>query len=89
MTGEDTESDPHRTPDLISILLLSVISQAVLYSRGRSANHLAPMRVENRSDFGGQEFSARTFFISTAGRDHAAIRAGIVHAEEVGTRPDL
>jgi putative transposase len=44
------------------------------YVKGKSAIHLARVYEERRCNFVGQHFWARGYFVSTVGRDEAAIR---------------
>ena len=50
------------------------VSQVVGYIKGKSAIHLARVYGERKRNFVGQHFWARGYFVSTVGRDEAAIR---------------
>src|SRR5207344_1539808 len=50
------------------------VSQVVGFIKGKSAIHLARTYEERRRNFVGQHFWARGYFVSTVGRDEAAIR---------------
>jgi putative transposase len=49
--------------------------QLVGYIYGKSAIHLARIYEERRRNFEGQHFWVRGYFVSTVGRDEAAVRA--------------
>jgi putative transposase len=49
------------------------MSQVIRYIKGKGAIHLARVYGDRRRDFAGQHFSARGYFVSTVGRDEAAI----------------
>ena len=64
---------------MISIPPKYVVSQVIGYLKGKSAIHLARVYGERRRNFVGQHFWARGYFVSTVGRDEAAIRE--IHQE--------
>ena len=51
------------------------------YIKGKSAIHLARVYGERKSNFVGQHFWARGYFVYTVGRDEAMIREYIRHQE--------
>ena len=72
-------------------MLLSIppkygVSQVVGYMKGKSAIHLARTYAERKRNFVGQHFWARGYFVSTVGRDEAAIRDYIRHQEQEDAR---
>jgi putative transposase len=64
------------------------VSQVVGYIKGKSAIHLARVYGERKRSFVGQHFWARGYFVSTVGRDEAAIRAYIRNQEQEDRRLD-
>ena len=50
--------------------------------RARVAIHLARVHGERRRNFVGQHFWARGYFVSTVGRDEAAIRDYYIKSQE-------
>jgi putative transposase len=82
----------HLMPDyvhmLISIPPKYAVSQVVGYIKGKSAIHLARVYGERKRNFVGQHFWARGFFVSTVGRDEAAIREYIQNQEQEDGRLD-
>ena len=58
---------------MISIPPKYAVSQVIGYVKGKSAIHLARVYGERRRNFVGQHFWARGYFVSTVGRDEAAI----------------
>ena len=62
------------------------ISQVVGYIEGESAIRLARVCGERKRNFVGQHFWARGYFVSTVGRDEAAIRAYVRNQEKEAAR---
>jgi putative transposase len=58
------------------------------FIKGKSAIHLARTYGERKRNFGGRSFWARGFFVTTAGRDEAAIREYIKNQEQEDKRLD-
>ena len=73
---------------LIAIPPKYAVSQVIGYIKGKSAIHLARVYGEKRRNFEGQHFWARGYFVSTLGRDEAAIREYIRRQEEEDKRLD-
>ena len=71
---------------LLSILPKYGLSQAVGYMKGKNAIHLARTYAERKRNFVGQHFWARGYFVSTVGRDEAAIRDYIRNQEQEDAR---
>lgn len=72
-------------------MLLSIppkygVSQVVGYMKGKGAIHLARTYAERKRNFVGQHFWARGYFVSTVGRDDAAIRDDIRNQEQGDAR---
>ena len=80
----------HLMPDhvhmMISIPPKYAVSQVIGYVKGKSAIHLARVYGERRRNFVGQHFWARGYFVSTVGRDEAAIREYIKSQEKEDQR---
>ena len=68
----------HLMPDhvhiMISIPPKHAVAQVVGYIKGKSAIHIARSYAGRRRNFVGQHFWARGYFVSTVGRDEAAVR---------------
>ena len=73
---------------LIAIPPKYAVSQVVGFIKGKSAIHLARVYAERKRNFAGQHFWARGYFVSTVGRDEAAIREYIRRQEEADQRLD-
>src|SRR5579864_4755845 len=82
----------HLMPDhvhmMISIPPKYAVSQVVGFIKGKSAIHLARTYGERKRNFVGQNFWARGYFVSTVGRDEAAIREYIKNQEQEDKRLD-
>ena len=82
----------HLMPDhvhmMISIPPKYSVSQVVGFIKGKSAIHLARTYGERKRNFVGQHFRARGYFVSTVGRDEAAIREYIKNQEQEDKRLD-
>ena len=80
----------HLMPDhvhmMISIPPKYAVSQVIGYVKGKSAIHLARVYGERRRNFVGQHIWARGYFVSTVGRDEAAIREYIKSQEKEDQR---
>ena len=73
---------------MISIPPKYAVSQVVGFIKGKSAIHLARTYGERKRNFVGQHFWARGYFVSSAGRDEAAIREYIKNQEQEDKRLD-
>ncbi len=73
---------------MISIPPKYAVSQVVGFIKGKSAIHLARTYGERKRNFVGQHFWARGYFVSTVGRDEAAIREYIKNQEQEDKRLD-
>ena len=75
---ESRVEEGHLRPDhvhmLISIPPKYAVSQVVGYIKGKSAIHIARNHLGRRSNFRGQHFWARGYWVSTVGKDEEAIR---------------
>src|SRR3974377_1575279 len=73
---------------MISIPPKYSVSQVVDFIKGKSAIHLARTYGERKRISGGQHFWERGYFVSTVGRDEAAIREYIKNQEQEDKRLD-
>ena len=82
----------HLMPDhlhmLISIPPKYSVSQVVGFIKGKSAIHIARNFVGRKKNFTGQNFWARGYYVSTAGRDEKAVWEYIRKQEEEDKRLD-
>ena len=82
----------HLMPDHVHMMIAIppklAVSQVVGYIKGKSAIHLARVYGERKRNFVGQHFWARGYFVSTVGRDEAAIRDYIRNQEKEDARLD-
>ena len=67
---------------LISIPPKYAVSQVVGYIKGKSAIHIARTYAGRHNNFIGQNFWARGYYVSTAGRDENVVRQYIRKQEE-------
>jgi putative transposase len=73
---------------LISIPPKYAVSSVVGHIKGKSAIHLARTYGERKQNYGGQNFWARGYFVSTVGRAEAVIRDYIRNQEVEDERLD-
>jgi putative transposase len=82
----------HLMPDhvhiMISIPPKYAVAQVVGYIKGKSAIHIARTYTGRRRNFVGQHFWARGYFVSTVGRDEAAVREYIRNQEREEQREE-
>ncbi len=71
---------------MISIPPKYAVAQVVGYIKGKSAIHIARTYMGRRSNYVGQAFWARGYFVSTVGRDEQVIRDYIRHQEKEDRR---
>ena len=75
---ESRIGEGHLMPDhvhiMISIPPKHSVAQVIGYIKGKSAIHIARTYTGRRRNFVGQHFWARGYFVSTVGRDEAAVR---------------
>ena len=80
----------HLRPDHIHVLISvppkHAISQVVGYIKGKSAIHIARNYLGRRSNFKGQHFWARGYWVSTVGKDEKAVREYIRDQEKEDRR---
>ena len=89
---ESRIEEGHLMPDHVHMLIAippkHAVSQVIGYIKGKSAIHVARVYGENRRNFVGQHFWARGYFVSTLGRDEAAITEYIRKQGEQDKRDD-
>ena len=73
---------------MISIPPKYAVSQVIGYIKGKSAIYIARRYAERKRNFVGQHFWARSYFVSTVGRDEEVIRAYIRHQEQEDRKVD-
>ena len=73
---------------LLSIPPKYSVAQVIGYIKGKSAIHIARTYMGVRRNFVGQHFWGRGYFVSTVGRDEAAIREYIRKQEAEDKRID-
>ncbi len=87
---ESMVEEGHLRPDqvhmLISIPPKYAVSQVVGYIKGKSAIHIARNYLGRRSNFRGQHFWARGYWVSTVGKDEEAVRKYIRDQEKEDRR---
>lgn len=73
---------------LISIPPKYSVAQVMGFLKGKSAIHVARVYAGRRRSFVGQHFWARGYWVSTVGRDEAAVRRYIQEQEKEDQRLD-
>ncbi len=73
---------------LVSIPPKYSVAQVVGYMKGKSAIHIARVYGGKKRNYVGQNFWARGYWVSTVGRDEAAVRKYIVEQEKEDKRLD-
>ena len=79
---------PDHVHMMISIPPKYSVAQVVGYIKGKSAIHIARNYAERRHNFVGQQFWARGYFVTTVGRDEAAVREYIREQEREDLRTE-
>lgn len=77
---------PDHVHMMIAIPPKHAISQAIGSIKGKSTFHSARVYGQRKRKFGGRHFWARGYFVSTVGRDEAAIRNDIRNQEKEDQR---
>jgi putative transposase len=67
-------TQPDHVHMLIAIPPKHAVAQIVGYIKGKSAIHIARTYFDQKRNYVGHHFWARGYFVSTVGRDEAAIR---------------
>jgi putative transposase len=73
---------------LLSVPPKYAVAQVVGYIKGKSAINIARTFMGKKRNFVGQHFWARGYFVSTVGRDEAAVRDYIRKQEAADARLD-
>jgi putative transposase len=73
---------------LISIPPKNSVSKVVGYIKGKSAIYIARNYLKRKLNYGGQNFWARGYFVSTVGRDEKSIIDYIKNQEEQDKKLD-
>ncbi len=73
---------------LISIPPKYAVAQVVGFIKGKSAIHIARTYGGHKKNFTGQNFWARGYYVSTAGRDEDSVREYIKRQEDEDRRLD-
>lgn len=73
---------------LINIPPKYAVSMVVGYIKGKSAIHIARTYGEKRKNFVGEHFLARGYYVSTVGKDEAAVRKYMREQEAEDKRVD-
>ncbi|HTY85943.1 MAG TPA: IS200/IS605 family transposase [Candidatus Acidoferrum sp.] len=73
---------------LISIPPKYSVAQVMGFIKGKTAIHIARVYAGRRKSFVGQQFWARGYWVSTVGRDEAAVRRYIQEQEQEDRRLD-
>jgi putative transposase len=80
----------HLMPDHVPMLLLIppkyAVSQVMGFIKGKSAIHIARVYAGRRRNFVGQHFWARGYWVSTVGKNEAAVREYIQNQEKEDQR---
>ena len=87
---ESKEEEGHLMPDHVH-MLLSVppkysVSSVMGFIKGKSAIHIARVYAGRRRNFVGQHFWARGYWVSTVGKNEAAVRRYIQEQEKEDQR---
>lgn len=89
---ESRIEEGHLMPDpvhrMVAIPPKYAVWQGIGSIKGKSAIHRARVYRERKRNFVGQHFWARGYYVSTLGRDEAAVREYIRNQEQVDQRLD-
>ncbi len=84
---ESRIEEGHLLPDHVHMMIAIppkyAVSQVIGFIKGKIAIHLARVYGERKRNFVGQHFWARGYWVSTVGRDEAAIRKYIQKQEQL------
>src|SRR5208283_2450749 len=87
---ESKVEEGHLMPDHVHMLLAIppkyAVAQVVGFVKGKSAIHIARVWGGRKHQYVGQHFWARGYWVSTVGRDEAAVRAYIAEQEKEDQR---
>jgi putative transposase len=79
---------PDHVPLLLAIPPKYPVAQVMGFLKGKSAIHIARVWGGRKDRYVGQHFWARGYWVSTVGRDEAAVQAYIAEQEEEDQRLD-
>ena len=83
-------AEGHLMPDHVHMLLMIPpkysVSQVLGFIKGKSAIHIARVYAGRRRNFVGQHFWARGYWVSTVGKNEAAVREYIQNQEKEDQR---
>ena len=79
---------PDHVHIMISIPPKYAVAQVMEYMKGKSAIQIVRTYTGRRRNFVGQHFWARGYFVSTVGRDEAAVREYIRNQEREDHREE-
>jgi REP-associated tyrosine transposase len=89
---ESTVEEGHLQADhlhmLISIPPKYSVAQVVGFMKGKSAIHIARTFMNRRKNFMGENFWARGYYVSTAGKDEEVVRRYNIQQEAADRRVD-
>ena len=89
---ESTVEEGHLQADhlhmLIKIPPKYSVAQVVGFIKGKSAIHIARVFMNRRKNFTGENFWARGYYVSTAGKDEEVVRRYILQQETEDRRID-
>jgi len=87
---ECTVEEGRLMPGPVHMLLMMppkhAVSQVMGFIKGKSAIHIARVYAGRRRNFVGQHFGARGYWVSTVGRNEAAVREYIQNQEKEDRR---
>ena len=72
---------PDHVHMMISVPPKYSVAQVIGYMKGKSAIHIARVYAGRKKNFVGQNFWARGYWVSTVGKDEAAVRRCIQEQE--------
>ena len=89
---ESTVEEGHLQADHLH-MLLSIppkysVAQVVGFMKGKSAIHIVRTFMNRRKNFMGENFWARGYYVSTAGKDEEVVRRYIIQQEAADRRVD-
>ena len=85
-TVEEGHLMPDHVPMLLSVPPKYAVSQVMGFIKGKSAIHIARVYAGRRRNFVGQHFWARGYWVSTVGKNEAAVRRYIQEQEQEDRR---
>ena len=77
---------PDHVPRLLSVPPKYSVSNVMGFIKGKSAIHIARVYAGRRRDFVGQHFWARGYWVSTVGKNEAAVRQHVQNQKKEDKR---